>query len=50
MNTGSKPAYSKKQSYNNYAWKINGKTTYALEGSVFCGRCRWPNGCVMVPE
>jgi glycerol kinase len=39
MNTGSKPAYSKNNPTTT-AWKINGKTTYALEGSVFCGQCR----------
>jgi glycerol kinase len=29
------------------AWKINGKTTYALEGSVFVEEQQY-NGCVMV--
>jgi glycerol kinase len=37
MNTGSKPVYSKNNLLTTIAWKINGKTTYALEGSVFVG-------------
>lgn len=37
MNTGNKPVYSKNNLLTTVAWKINGKTTYALEGSVFVG-------------
>ncbi|MEC5165749.1 glycerol kinase [Flavobacterium sp. PL11] len=37
MNTGSKPVYSKNNLLTTIAWKINGKVTYALEGSVFVG-------------
>jgi glycerol kinase len=46
MNTGDKPVYSINNLLTTVAWKINGKTTYALEGSVFVRQqC---NGCVMV--
>ena len=34
MNTGDKPVKSKNNLLTTVAWKINGKTTYALEGSV----------------
>jgi glycerol kinase len=37
MNTGDKPVKSKNNLLTTVAWKINGKTTYALEGSVFIG-------------
>lgn len=37
MNTGEKPVKSKNNLITTIAWKINGKTTYALEGSVFVG-------------
>lgn len=37
MNTGKKPVYSKNNLLTTVAWKIGGKTTYALEGSVFVG-------------
>lgn len=37
MNTGDKPVYSKNNLLTTIAWKINGQTTYALEGSVFAG-------------
>lgn len=37
MNTGSKPVASKNNLLTTIAWKINGKVTYALEGSVFVG-------------
>ncbi|WP_458628079.1 glycerol kinase GlpK [Winogradskyella sp. PC D3.3] len=37
MNTGDKAVYSKNNLLTTIAWKINGKTTYALEGSVFVG-------------
>lgn len=37
MNTGDTPVYSKNNLLTTIAWKINGKTTYALEGSVFVG-------------
>ncbi len=37
MNTGEKPVYSKNNLLTTIAWKINGKTTYALEGIVFVG-------------
>lgn len=35
MNTGSKPVLSKNNLLTTVAYKIDGKTTYALEGSVF---------------
>jgi len=35
LNTGDKPVPSKKGLLTTVAWKIGGKTTYALEGSVF---------------
>jgi glycerol kinase len=37
MNIGDKPVYSKNNLLTTIAWKIDGKTTYALEGSVFVG-------------
>nr|WP_322624188.1 glycerol kinase GlpK [uncultured Flavobacterium sp.] len=37
MNTGNKPVRSKNNLITTVAWKINGETTYALEGSVFVG-------------
>lgn len=37
MNTGTKPVLSKNNLLTTIAWKINGQTTYALEGSVFVG-------------
>jgi glycerol kinase len=37
MNTGEEPVYSDNNLLTTVAWKINGKTTYALEGSVFVG-------------
>ncbi len=37
MNTGEKPVTSKNNLVTTIAWKINGKTTYALEGSIFVG-------------
>jgi glycerol kinase len=37
MNTGDKPVYSNNNLLTTIAWKINGKTNYALEGSVFVG-------------
>lgn len=37
MNTGEKPVFSKNNLVTTIAWKIKGKTTYALEGSVFVG-------------
>jgi glycerol kinase len=35
MNTGKKPVISKNKLLTTIAWQINGKTYYALEGSVF---------------
>lgn len=35
MNIGEKPVVSKNNLLTTVAWKINGKTTYAFEGSVF---------------
>jgi len=35
MNIGDKPIVSENNLLTTVAWKINGKTTYALEGSVF---------------
>lgn len=37
INTGEKPFLSKNQLLTTIAWKINGKVTYALEGSIFIG-------------
>ncbi len=37
MNTGDKIVYSGNNLLTTVAWQINGKTTYALEGSVFIG-------------
>ena len=37
MNTGQKPAADSGQLVNTIAWNIEGKTHYALEGSVFTG-------------
>jgi glycerol kinase len=37
MNTGDKAVYSKNNLLTTIGWKINGETTYALEGSVFVG-------------
>lgn len=37
MNTGEKLVFSKNNLVTTIAWKINGVTTYALEGSVFVG-------------
>lgn len=35
MNTGEKPVISKNNLLSTIAWSLNGKTSYALEGSVF---------------
>jgi glycerol kinase len=35
MNIGAQPKVSKNNLLTTIAWKINGKTTYALEGSIF---------------
>lgn len=35
MNIGDKPTVSKNNLLTTVAWKINGKTSYALEGSIF---------------
>lgn len=35
LNTGDKPIASKNNLLSTVAWKINGKVTYALEGSIF---------------
>lgn len=37
MNTGNKPVVSKNNLITTIAWQIGGKTTYALEGSIFVG-------------
>lgn len=37
MNIGDKPQVSKNNLLTTVAWKINGKTQYALEGSIFVG-------------
>ena len=37
MNTGNKAVISKNNLISTVAWKINGKVTYALEGSIFIG-------------
>ncbi len=36
-NTGEKPVQSKNRLVTTIAWQLNGKTTYALEGSIFIG-------------
>jgi len=35
MNIGNKPAASKHKLLTTVAWRINGKTTYAIEGAIF---------------
>ena len=35
LNTGDKPIHSKNNLLTTIAWQIDGKTTYALEGSIF---------------
>ncbi|MCC8173629.1 MAG: glycerol kinase GlpK [Odoribacter sp.] len=37
MNTGDKPVDSKNNLISTIAWQIGGKTSYALEGSIFVG-------------
>ncbi|MBV7533606.1 glycerol kinase GlpK [Chitinophaga sp. sic0106] len=37
LNTGAQPVPSKNNLLTTVAWKINGKTSYALEGSIFIG-------------
>ena len=37
MNTGENPVQSNNKMLTTIAWRINGKTTFALEGSVFIG-------------
>ena len=37
MNTGDNPIKSNNKMLTTVAWNINGKTTYAIEGSVFIG-------------
>ncbi len=37
MNTGETPVESKNKMLTTIAWQMNGKTSYALEGSVFIG-------------
>ena len=37
MNTGDTPVESKNKMLTTIAWQINGRTSYALEGSVFIG-------------
>jgi len=37
MNTGGSPVFSESGLITTVAWRINGETTYALEGSVFVG-------------
>ncbi len=37
LNTGEKPFISKNNLVTTIAWQINGRTTYALEGSIFIG-------------
>jgi glycerol kinase len=48
MNTGDKPVYSINNLLTTVAWKINGKTTYALE--VYLWEEQQYNGCVMVQK
>ncbi|MBD5465091.1 MAG: glycerol kinase GlpK [Lachnospiraceae bacterium] len=37
MNTGDRPVYSKNGLVTTIAWGVDGKVTYALEGSIFVG-------------
>jgi glycerol kinase len=37
MNTGENPIFSKHKLLSTIAWQINGKVTYAIEGSIFIG-------------
>ena len=37
QNTGTKPVASRNQLVSTVAWQVNGRTEYALEGSVFIG-------------
>lgn len=37
MNIGDKPILSKNKLLTTVAWKLNGKVTYAIEGSIFMG-------------
>lgn len=37
MNTGNKPFISKNNLITTVAWQVDGKTSYALEGSIFIG-------------
>jgi len=37
MNTGEKPVFSRNNLLTTVAWRVDGKTEYALEGSVFIG-------------
>ncbi|MGB5990305.1 MAG: glycerol kinase GlpK [Marinifilaceae bacterium] len=37
MNVGDKPVMSKNKLLTTVAWKLNGKVTYAIEGSIFMG-------------
>jgi len=37
MNTGEKPVVSKNNLITTIAWRLNGRTSYALEGSIFVG-------------
>jgi len=37
MNTGNKAVYSENNLLTTIGWRINGETTYALEGSIFVG-------------
>ncbi|HZZ19575.1 MAG TPA: glycerol kinase GlpK [Opitutaceae bacterium] len=37
MNTGTKPVFSRNRLLSTIAWRIGGRTEYALEGSVFVG-------------
>ena len=37
MNTGEEPVYSENNLLTTVAWKVNGVTHYALEGSIFVG-------------
>ena len=37
MNTGEKPIVSKNKLLTTIGWQIDGKVTYAIEGSIFIG-------------
>ncbi len=49
MNTGSKKIFSKNKLLTTICYRINNKTTYALEGSIFTAGAGVNNGVYLVP-